>query len=258
MSAPAPASEDASGYHRPRAAAPPHAVEKAELQYFDLHVWILRRRARAVEPHLQRRDRDRRARIKKTISSTSTSPRATICIPTGAWCCTRSRRIHAGRRPASPIQSLRAALGVDVHVTFAEGAPVRNLIEAVQGAHLRSKVSSPARSRRHACLSAKSATSAWRWWRSAHQVTNVSVRRACCWDSSIPVGSTTSPMPRLARHPPEQAGGLKCVSGSAIATPTDPEMIPVDGPGESPGDWHAAGRAEPHPPRISSDVTDAG
>jgi len=37
---------------------------------------------------------------------------------------------------ANPKGLHAEALGVDVHVTLAEGAPVRNLIEAVQTAHL--------------------------------------------------------------------------------------------------------------------------
>ena len=55
---------------------------------------------------------------------------------------------------ANPKGLHAEALGVDVHVTLAEGAPVRNLIEAVQTAHLdvEGVVASPLAAA-HACLS---------------------------------------------------------------------------------------------------------
>jgi cell division protein FtsA len=47
--------------------------------------------------------------------------------------------LYAGRRDGVPDpKGLHAErLGVDIHVMLADGAPVRNITEAVQNAHLR-------------------------------------------------------------------------------------------------------------------------
>lgn len=148
-------------------------------------------------------------------------------------------------------QGLHAeALGVDVHVTLAEGAPVKNLIEAVQNAHLEVEavVASPLASA-YACLSDEERDLGVALIEIGAEVTNVSVHAAgmLLGLSSIPIGSNdiTDALASSFGIRRSQAERLKCVSGSAMNSPTDHrEMIPVTAPGEEPDGPLARGADE--------------
>jgi cell division protein FtsA len=129
-------------------------------------------------------------------------------------------------------------LGVDIHVMLAEGAPIRNLTEAVQNAHLEVEavVGSPIAAG-HACLTPEERDLGVAVVELGADVTNVSV-----YLSGMLVGMTAIPMGSgditdaiasyfgIRRF---QAERLKCVNGSAIASPADHrELIPVNAPGE--------------------------
>lgn len=151
---------------------------------------------------------------------------------------------------ANPKGLHAETLGVDIHVVMAEGAPVRNLIEAVQNAHLDvdAVVASPLASA-YACLSAEERDLGVALVEVGAQVTNVSVHAGgmLLGLKSIPIGSTdiTDAVASSLGIRRGQAERLKCVSGSAIATPTDHrEMVPVSGPGEEPGGPLARGADE--------------
>ncbi|MBL8656014.1 MAG: cell division protein FtsA [Altererythrobacter sp.] len=139
---------------------------------------------------------------------------------------------------ANPKGLHAETLGVDIHVVMAEGAPVRNLIEAVQNAHLDvdAVVASPLASA-YACLSSEERDLGVALVEIGAQVTNVSVHAGgmLLGLKSIPLGSNdiTDAVASSFGIRRGQAERLKCVSGSAIATPTDHrEMVPVNGPGE--------------------------
>lgn len=151
---------------------------------------------------------------------------------------------------ANPKGLHAEALGVDIHVTLADGAPVRNLIEAVQNAHLdvEAVVASPLASA-YACLSAEERELGVALIEIGAEVTNVSVHAAgmLLGLKSILLGSNdiTDAIASSFGIRRGQAERLKCVSGSAIATPTDHrEMIPVNGPDEEPGGRLARGADE--------------
>lgn len=129
-------------------------------------------------------------------------------------------------------------LGVDVHVMLADGAPVRNVTESVQNAHLdvEGLVASPLATG-YACLTAEERDLGVAMVELGGEVTNVSV-----YAGGMLVGLTA-----IARGSADitdaiasafsirrfQAERLKCVSGSAIASPTDHrEMIPIASPAE--------------------------
>jgi cell division protein FtsA len=129
-------------------------------------------------------------------------------------------------------------LGVDIHVMLADGAPIRNITEAVQNAHLdvEAVVGSPIAAG-HACLTPEERELGVALVELGAEVTNVSI-----YTSGMLVGLTAIPMGSgditdavasafgIRRF---QAERLKCVNGSAIASPSDHrEMIPVNGPGE--------------------------
>lgn len=151
---------------------------------------------------------------------------------------------------ANPKGLHAETLGVDIHVVMAEGAPVRNLIEAVQNAHLDvdAVVASPLASA-YACLSAEERDLGVALVEIGAQVTNVSVHAGgmLLGLKSIPIGSNdiTDAVASSLGIRRGQAERLKCVSGSAIATPTDHrEMVPVGGPGEEQGGPLARGADE--------------
>ncbi len=151
---------------------------------------------------------------------------------------------------ANPKGLHAEALGVDIHVTLAEGAPVRNLIEAVQNAHLdvEGVVASPLAAA-CACLSPEERELGVALIEIGAQVTNVSVHAAgmLLGLKSIPLGSNdiTDAIASSFGIRRSQAERLKCVAGSAIATPTDHrEMIAINGPGEEPGGRLARGADE--------------
>ncbi|MEL7444975.1 MAG: cell division protein FtsA [Pseudomonadota bacterium] len=129
-------------------------------------------------------------------------------------------------------------LGVDVHVMLADGAPVRNLTEAVQSAHLEVEgvVAAPIAAG-YACLSQEERELGVALVEIGSDVSNVSVHaggmllglRAVQFGS----GDITDAVASAFGIRRFQAERLKCVSGSAIASPSDHrEMIPVNGPGD--------------------------
>ena len=129
-------------------------------------------------------------------------------------------------------------LGVDVHVMLADGAPVRNLTEAVQNAHLdvEAVVSTPLASG-HACLSQEERDLGVALVEIGGDVTNVAVYAGGMLLGlvAVPMGSgdVTDAIASTFGIRRFQAERLKCVSGSAIASPSDHrEMIPVNGPNE--------------------------
>ena len=132
-------------------------------------------------------------------------------------------------------------LGVDIHVMLADGAPVRNLTEAVQNAHLdvEAVVASPIATG-HSCLTPEERELGVALVEFGAQVTTVSVYAAgmLVGLATIPMGSgdITDAIASAFGIRRFQAERLKCVNGSAIASPADHrEMIPVNGPGEEAG-----------------------
>jgi len=134
-------------------------------------------------------------------------------------------------------------LGVNVHVMLADGAPMRNLAEVVQNAHLGVEgiVASPLAAAK-ACLSEEERDLGVALIEFGGQVTNVSVHAGGMLTglTSIPRGSAdiTDAIASALGIRPSQAERLKCVAGSAIASPTDNrEMVAVarsDEEGEGP------------------------
>lgn len=129
-------------------------------------------------------------------------------------------------------------LGVDIHVMMADGAPIRNITEAVQNAHLdvEAVVASP-HAASYACLSPEERELGVALIELGAEVTNVSVHAAgmLVGLTAIPMGSAdvTDAIASAFGIRRFQAERLKCVAGSAIASPTDHrEMIPVNGPGD--------------------------
>lgn len=140
---------------------------------------------------------------------------------------------------ANPTGLHAERLGVDVHVMLADGAPVRNLIEAVQNAHLEveSVVAAPIAAG-HACLTPEERELGTALIEIGGDVTNVSVFAGgmLLGLKAIPIGSAdvTDAVASAFGIRRFQAERLKCVAGSAIASPTDHrEMIPVNGPGDT-------------------------
>lgn len=129
-------------------------------------------------------------------------------------------------------------LGVDIHVMLADGAPIRNITEAVQNAHLdvEAVVASPIAAG-HACLTPEERELGVALVEFGGEVTNVSVYAAGMLLGlvAIPFGSgdVTDAIASAFGIRRFQAERLKCVHGSAIASPADHrEMIPVNAPGE--------------------------
>ncbi len=139
---------------------------------------------------------------------------------------------------ADPVGLHAERLGVDIHVMLAEGAPIRNLTEAVQNAHLEvmSVVAAPIAAG-HACLSHEERELGAALIEIGGQTTNVSVYAAgmLVGLTAIPLGASdiTDAIASAFGVRRFQAERLKCVAGSAIASPTDHrEMVPVNGPGD--------------------------
>ena len=131
-------------------------------------------------------------------------------------------------------------LGVDIHVMLADGAPVRNLTEAVQNAHLAvtAVIGSPIATG-YACLTEEERDLGVALVEFGGDVTNVSVHAGgmLLGLASIPLGSgdITDAIASAFGIRRFQAERLKCVNGSALASPSDHrEMIPVHGPGDEP------------------------
>ena len=139
---------------------------------------------------------------------------------------------------ADPVGLHAERLAVDIHVMLADGAPLRNLREAVQNAHLEVEgvVGSPLAAGL-ACLSQEERELGVALVEFGADVTNVAVYGdgMIMGVASIPTGSgaITDAIASAFGIRRSQAERLKCVNGSAIASPADHrEMIPVDGPGE--------------------------
>ena len=129
-------------------------------------------------------------------------------------------------------------LGVDIHVMLADGAPVRNLTEAVQNAHLEVEgvVAAPLAAG-HACLSPEERELGVALVEIGADITNVAVFAGgmLLGLRAVPMGSgaITDAIASSFGIRRSQAERLKCVAGSAIASPADHrELIPVSGPGE--------------------------
>ena len=139
---------------------------------------------------------------------------------------------------ANPLGLHADRLGVDIHMVLAEGAPMRNLREAVQSAHLdvAALVASPLAAGL-ACLSPEERDMGVALVELGAQVTTVSVHASgalvdmvCIPAGSGDITDAIASGLGIRRH---QAERLKCFHGSAIASPADHrEMIPVNGPGD--------------------------
>lgn len=144
----------------------------------------------------------------------------------GAHGVANPKGLHAGR------------LGVDIHVMLADGAPIRNLSEAVQNAHLQvaGVIASPIAAG-YACLTPEERELGVALVEFGAEVTTVSLFAAgmLVGLTTIPLGSgdITDAIASSFGIRRFQAERLKCVNGSAIASPADHrEMIPINGPGE--------------------------
>ena len=129
-------------------------------------------------------------------------------------------------------------LGVDIHVMQADRAPLRNLTEAVQSAHLEVEgiVASPLAAGL-ACLSAEERDLGVALVEFGAEVTNVSVHAGgmLLGLASIPFGSAdiTDAIASAFGIRRFQAERLKCRYGTAMASPSDHrDMVPVNGPGD--------------------------
>ena len=129
-------------------------------------------------------------------------------------------------------------LGVDIHVMLADGAPVRNLTEAVQNAHLEVEgvIASPI-AVGQACLTPEERELGIALVEVGAEVTTVGVHAGgmLVGLTSIAIGSAdiTDAIASAFGIRRFQAERLKCVNGSAIASPADHrEMVPVNAPGE--------------------------
>ena len=147
-------------------------------------------------------------------------------------------RLDGAHGVANPKGLHAERLGVDIHVMLADGAPIRNLTEAVQCAHLEVEavVASPIAAG-HACLSPEERDLGVALVEFGAEVTNVAIySHGMLADMvAIPVGSAdiTDAVASAFGIRRFQAERLKCVNGSAIASPHDHrEMIPVNAPGD--------------------------
>jgi cell division protein FtsA len=131
-------------------------------------------------------------------------------------------------------------LGVDIHVMLADGAPVRNLTEAVQNAHLEVEgvVAAPLAAG-HACLTVEERELGAALVEIGADVTNVALFAGgmLLGLKAVPMGSAdiTDAIASSFGIRRSQAERLKCVAGSAVASPADHrELIPVNGPSDAP------------------------
>ncbi len=129
-------------------------------------------------------------------------------------------------------------LTVDIHVMLADGAPIRNLKETVENAHLKVEavVGSPVAAGM-ACLTPEEREIGVALVEFGAEVTTVSVYVSgmLLGMQVIPFGSgdITDAIASAFGIRRYHAERLKCMSGSAIASPADHrEMIPVNAPGD--------------------------
>lgn len=135
---------------------------------------------------------------------------------------------------ANPVGLYAEQLGVDVHILLADGAPIRNIITAVQSAHLTVEgvVAAPIASA-HAALTPEERELGTALIEIGSDVTNVAVLRNGMVQAmrAIPLGSgdITDAIASRFGIRRQHAQRLKCVSGSALASPSDHrEQVPVD------------------------------
>lgn len=147
-------------------------------------------------------------------------------------------RLDGAHGVANPMGLHAERLGVDIHIMLADGAPIRNLTEAVQSAHLEVEavVGSPIAAG-YACLSLEERDLGVALVEFGAEVTNVAVytHGMLTGLTAIPIGSAdiTDAIASAFGIRRLQAERLKCVNGSALASPADHrEMIPVNAPGE--------------------------
>ena len=141
-------------------------------------------------------------------------------------------------------------LAVDIHVMLADGAPIRNLKETVEQAHLRVEavVGSPVATGL-ACLTPEEREIGVALVEFGAEVTTVSVYAAgmLLGMQAIAFGSgdITDAIASAFGIRRYQAERLKCMAGSAIASPADHrEMIPVNAPGDPEGGGPVARHAD--------------
>lgn len=141
-------------------------------------------------------------------------------------------------------------LAVDIHVMLADGAPIRNLKETVEQAHLRVEavVGSPVATG-HACLTPEEREIGVALIEFGAEVTTVSVYAAGMLLGMQVIafgsGDITDAIASAFGIRRYQAERLKCMAGSAIASPADHrEMIPVNAPGDPEGGGPLARHAD--------------
>jgi cell division protein FtsA len=129
-------------------------------------------------------------------------------------------------------------MGVDIHVMQVDGAPVRNLTEAVQNAHLEVEgvVASPLAAGL-SCLSAEERDLGVAMVEMGGEVTNVAVYHGGVLTGlrSLPFGSAdiADAIATYFGIKRFQAERLKNVSGTALSSPADSrQLVPVNAPGE--------------------------
>jgi cell division protein FtsA len=139
---------------------------------------------------------------------------------------------------ANPRGLHAETLGVDIHVMLADGAPIRNLIEAVENAHLKvdGVIASPIASG-YSCLSIEERELGVSLVEIGAEVTNLALYRGGnlvgLTTLAIGSGAITDAIASKLGIKRFQAERLKCVHGSALASPTDHrEMIPIGAAGE--------------------------
>ncbi len=139
-----------------------------------------------------------------------------------------------GAHGATDPKGLHAErLGVDIHVMLADGAPVKNLRDAVEGAHLNVEavVAAPIACA-EACLTPEERELGTAVVEIGAELTNVSIFQNGMLRAlhAIPFGSgdITDAIASDFGIRRFQAERLKCVAGSAIASPSDHrEMVPL-------------------------------
>ena len=141
-------------------------------------------------------------------------------------------------------------LGVDVHIMYASAPPTRNLIEVVQNAHLdvEGVVAAPMAAS-YACLSNEERDLGVALVEIGGEVTNVSVHAGGMLLGMQAIGKGSADITDAIASAfgirRSQAERLKCVAGSAIASPADhKEMIPVGPPDSDEMDRVARGADE--------------
>lgn len=146
--------------------------------------------------------------------------------------------LDGARGVANPRGLHAERLSVAVHVMEADAGPIRNLTEAVQNAHLdvEAVVGAPVATG-HACLTDEERELGVAVIDLGAEVTHISVHAGgmLVGMTVLPYGASaiTDAIASAFGIRRQQAERLKCVYGSAIASPTDHrEWVPVSAPGE--------------------------